>query len=105
MKGPAGFVTANRKVRIYGTGNNLACWIPLPVMGSAVANMLRNSDSIINRVVFISGVNGVTQNAILEALEAETREKFTVEYVDVKEIKKEVEEALERGELAKAVRV
>lgn len=66
--------------------------------------MLRNPDPIINRAVFTSGVKVVTQNAILEALEAETGEKFTVEHVDVEEIKKEAEEALERCELAKAIR-
>lgn len=66
--------------------------------------MLRNPDPIINRAVFISGVKTVTQNAILGALEAEAGEKFTVEHVDVKEIKKEAREALERGVLAKAVR-
>jgi hypothetical protein len=66
--------------------------------------MLRNPDPIINRTVFTSGVKDVTQNAILEALEAETGEKFTVEHVDVEEIKEEAEEALERCELAKAIR-
>lgn len=67
--------------------------------------MLRNPDPIINRAAFTSGVKGVTQNAILEALEAETGEKFTVEHVDMKEIKKEAEEALERCELAKTIGV
>lgn len=66
--------------------------------------MLRNLDPIINHAVFISGVKGVTQNVILGALEAEAGEKFTVDHVDVKEIKKEAEEARERGVLAKAVR-
>lgn len=53
--------------------------------------MLRNPDPIINRAVFTSSVKGVTQNAILEALEAETGEMFTAEHVDMKEIKKEAE--------------
>ena len=66
--------------------------------------MLRNPDPIINRAVFTSGVKGVTQNAILEALEAETGEKFTVEHVDVEEIKEEAEEALERYGLTKVIR-
>ena len=41
-------------------------------MGSAAANVLRGPDPILNSAVFISGVKGVTQNAILEASEAET---------------------------------
>ena len=65
---------------------------------------LRNPDPIINRAVFISGVKGVTQNVIFDALQAETGERFTVEHVDMKKIKKEAEEALERSELAKAVK-
>ena len=62
-------------------------------MGSAAANVLRGPDPILNRAAFIFGMKGVTQNAILEALEAEAGGKFTVEHVDVKKIKKEAEKA------------
>ncbi|OCL11993.1 hypothetical protein AOQ84DRAFT_228459 [Glonium stellatum] len=74
MEGLAGFDVPSRKARVYA---------------SAADNMLRNPDPILNRAVFISGVKGVTQIAILEALEAEVGGKFTIEHVDLKEIKKE----------------
>ncbi|KAF2492867.1 NAD(P)-binding protein [Lophium mytilinum] len=99
-KGPAGFDIPNRLARIYGTGDNQACWTPLPVMGRAAANMLRNPDPILNRAVFISGVKGLSQNALLAALEEQVG-KFEVTHVDVKKIKLEAEEAGKRGDIGK----
>ncbi|KAF1981893.1 NAD(P)-binding protein [Aulographum hederae CBS 113979] len=104
MKGPAGFDIKARTVNIYGTGKNLACWTPLPVIATAVVNMLRNAEPVLNHAVLVSGVEGVTQNAILAALEEEIGEKFTVEKVDIKKLKKEAMDALERGELKMAMR-
>lgn len=72
MGGPAGFDIAGRKAKIYGSGNNVACWTALPAIVTAVVNMLRNPDAIVNRAVFICGVRDVTQNNILAALEIET---------------------------------
>jgi len=99
-KGPAGFDIPNRLARIYGTGDNLSCWTPLPVMARAAANMLRNPDPILNRPVFISGVKDLSQNTLLVALEEELG-KFEVTHVDVKKIKREAEEARDRGEIGK----
>jgi hypothetical protein len=104
MGGPSGFDIDNRKARIYGSGNNLSCWTPLPTIAVAVINMLRNPSPILNRSIFISGVLDLTQNAILAALEAETGDKFAVEHVDVWQIKKEALEALEKGEYRQATR-
>ena len=101
MGGPSGFDIANRKARIYGSGNNLSCWTPLPTIAVAVVNMLRNPSAILNRGIFVSGVLDLTQNAILTALEAETGDKFSVEHVDVRQIK-EALEALEKGEYRQA---
>ena len=103
-KGVAGFNIPARKATIYGTGNNLACWTPLPVVATAAANMLRKPDAIKNRAIFVSGVRDLTQNAILAALEAETGEKFEMEFVDVQKIRQDALEALEKGELGKAAR-
>lgn len=113
-KGPAGFDLVQRKATIYDTGNNLACWTPLPVVASAVVNMLRSPNpKIINRGVFICGVKDVTQNAILAALESEIGKgegegkgegKFTVEHVPLEPIKEAAMKALERGEWRNASR-
>lgn len=87
MKGPAGFDIPNRKLAsialatISRVGPFFRSW-------ALRRPMLRNPDPIINCAVFISGVRGVTQNAILGTLEAEAGEKFTIEHIDVKEIKK-----------------
>ncbi|KAL7268471.1 hypothetical protein RUND412_008902 [Rhizina undulata] len=102
MKGPAGFDIPGRKAKIYGSGNNLSCWTPLPVAASAAVNMLRNPDTILNHGIFISGVRDLTQNAILAALEAVTGDKFEVERVDVKKIKEKALEALANGEFKQA---
>ena len=103
-KGVAGFDIPSRSATIYGTGNNLSCWTPLPVIATAVVNMLHNPDPIINRGVFISGVRNLTQNTILAALEAELGKKFTVKHVDVKKIKADAMESLERGDAKMAMR-
>lgn len=104
-KGPAGFDIAQRKATIYDTGNNLSCWTPLPVVASAVVNMLRSPHpNILNRGVFVSGVKNVTQNAILAALESEIGEKFTVEQVALEPIKESAMKALEKGEWRNATR-
>lgn len=104
--GPAGFDLANRKATIYGTGNNLAYWTPLPVIAKAVHNMLLPATlpNILNRAIFICGVKDVTQNNILAALEAETGSRFEVTQVDVKKIGQEAMEALEKGEWKTATR-
>ncbi|KAL8727451.1 MAG: hypothetical protein Q9166_006039 [cf. Caloplaca sp. 2 TL-2023] len=104
--GPAGFDIANHTATIYGTGNNLACWTPLSTIARAVSNMLLPSTlpHISNRAVFISGVEDVTQNNILAALEDETGSKFEVKHMDVKKIKQEAVEALEKGNWKAATR-
>jgi hypothetical protein len=102
MKGVAGFDISARKAKIYGSGNNLSCWTPLPVVASAAVNMLRNPDAILNRGIFVSGVRDLTQNAILTALEAETGDKFEVENVDLKQMKEKALAALAKGEYRQA---
>ncbi|KAI9808508.1 MAG: hypothetical protein M1827_007213 [Pycnora praestabilis] len=96
-KGHAGFNIPARRAKIYGTGNNLSCWTPLPTVAAAVVQMLHDPKPILNRGVFISGVKGVTQNAILEALEFEMDDQFEVEYVDLRPIKEDALEALAKG--------
>ena len=103
-KGVAGFDIPAHTATIYGTGNNLACWTPLPVIATAVVNMLLNPKPILNRSILISGVTGLTQNAILAALEAETGEKFQITHVDVKEIKADAMKAMKGGEWRTATR-
>ena len=103
-KGVAGFNIPARKATIYGTGNNLACWTPLPVVATAAVNMLRKPDEIKNRAIFICGIYGLTQNTILAALEAETGDQFEREIVDVQKIRSDALNALEAGELGKAAR-
>ncbi|MCJ1477710.1 hypothetical protein MMC13_006383 [Lambiella insularis] len=104
LGGHAGFDIAGRKAKIYGSGNNLACWTPLPSIARAVVNMLSNPDAILNRAIFVSGVRELTQNNTLAALEAEIGDKFEVEHVDVKRIRREAHEALARGEYRQASR-
>ncbi|KAL9000749.1 MAG: hypothetical protein Q9188_005624 [Gyalolechia gomerana] len=97
--GPAGFDIASRKGTIYGSGNNLACWTPLPMIAKAVHNMLLPSTlpQILNRAIYICGVEDVTQNNILAALEAEIGSKFEVTRVDIRKIRQDATQALEKA--------
>jgi hypothetical protein len=104
MKGPAGFDIPNRHARIYGTGNNPLFWTPLPTMAHAAINMLLNPDPILNRVIYISPIPNLTQNALLAALENVLDTKFTVTNVDVALMNKNSRIVLERGEIAKAMK-
>ncbi|KAL8692389.1 MAG: hypothetical protein Q9218_002579 [Villophora microphyllina] len=104
--GPAGFDIANRTATIYGTGNNLACWTPLPTTARAVHTMLLSETlpRILNKAVFICGVNDVTQNSILAALEAETGSQFRTKHIGIEEIRQQAAEALERSDWKAATR-
>ncbi|KAF2853742.1 NAD(P)-binding protein [Plenodomus tracheiphilus IPT5] len=104
MKGPAGFDVKNRRARIYGTGDNPLFWTPLPTIGLAAANMLRKTELIANRPVYICPITPLTQNIILDTLESVLNTKFTVEDVDVGTINKNARIALERGEVGKAMK-
>ena len=104
MRGPAGISFDKRTATIYGNGSNPSCWTPLPVMASAVVNMLQTPEPVLNRAIFICGVRDVTQNKLLEAVEAETGHKFAVEHVDLQTIKKDALQKLESGDLKAAVR-
>lgn len=104
MKGPAGFDIQNRRARIYGTGANPLLWTPVHTMGLAVANMLRNPETILNRPIYICPLPHVTQNILLGTLERVLDTKFSVEYVDIKKINKHARIALERGEFKKAMK-
>lgn len=104
MKGPAGFDIANRRARIYGTGDNVLCWTPLPTMGLAVVNMLRNPEPFMNRSIFICPFSDLTQNELLTNLEKVMGVKFEVENVDIRKINEHARIALERGEAAKAMK-
>ncbi|KAF2868198.1 hypothetical protein BDV95DRAFT_501434 [Massariosphaeria phaeospora] len=104
MQGPAGFDIPNKRARIYGTGLNKMCWTPLPTMALATANMLRNPGPVTNRPIHISTVANLTQSAILASLESVLDTKFSVENVDVAKIVKHSRIALERGEVAKAMK-
>lgn len=106
MKGPAGFDIANRRARIYGTGANPLYWTPLPTIGLAVANMLRNPAPILNRPIYICPFvkTELTQSILFNTLESILNVKFEVEKVDVKKIHWNAMIALERGEAAKAMK-
>ncbi|KAF3037887.1 hypothetical protein E8E11_001225 [Didymella keratinophila] len=106
MKGPAGFNVAQRKARIYGTGDNTLFWTPLDFMGHAAANMLRNPDAVENRPIYICpfAKGELTQRSLLATLEKVLDAKFEVEEVDLAKINKHARIALERGEGAKAMK-
>lgn len=103
-KGVAGFDILAHSAIIYGTGNNLSCWTPLPVVATAAVSMLLNPDLILNRGILDSGVHNLTQNSILAALEAETGQNFAIKHVDEKRIKADALEALERKDFRAATR-
>jgi len=105
-KGPAGFDIANRHARIYGTGNHPLYWTPLPTIGLAAANMLRNPDAVANRAVYICpfAPGSLTQNILLSTLEKVLDTKFTIENVDVAKINENARIALEREEGGKAMK-
>jgi hypothetical protein len=97
MKGPAGFDIANKQARIYGTGSNPLFWTPLPVIGTAAANMLRNPTSVLNRPIYISPFPNLTQNILLHTLETVLEQKFSVKKVDVGLINKNARTVLANG--------
>lgn len=106
MKGPAGFDIKNKEARIYGTGNNPLYWTPLPTIAAAAASIIRNPSPAANRGLYICpfAPRTLTQNRLLAALESVLDTKFSVTHVDVAEINKNAKLALERGEMAKAMR-
>ena len=71
---------------------------------TAVVNMLSNPTPVLNRAIFVRGVEGLTQNALLEALEAETGTRFEVEHIDIDKIKRDALGALESGDWRAASR-
>lgn len=106
MKGPAGFDVANRKSRIYGTGNNPLFWTPLPTIARAAGNMLRNPATVANKPIYICPFtkDRLTQRVILAAVEHVIGAPFDLELVDVEKINKNAQIALEKGELGKAMK-
>lgn len=106
MKGPAGIDVANRRARIYGTGNNPLFWTPLPVIAKAAANMLRNPDVVANRPIYICPFEKgeLTQRSLLTALQDVLKTEFAVITVDVAQINKNAKIVLERGEAGKAMK-
>ncbi|KAH6865062.1 isoflavone reductase family protein [Alternaria rosae] len=89
MKGPAGFDIPNRHARIYGSGNHPLHWTPLPIMGLAAGNMLRNPQLVLNRPILldpISPCSTVTQNTLLHTLEKLLDTTFTISHVDVNKV-------------------
>ena len=92
MKGLAGFDIPDRKARIYDTSSNLA-GRPLFHHGVCGGQYAARSGSDSQPCGFNLRREGCTQIAILEALGAGAGGGFTVEHVDVKKIKKEVEKA------------
>lgn len=106
MKGPAGFDVANRRARIYGTGNNPLFWTPLSVIAQAAANMLRNPEAVANRPIYICpfAKGTLTQRSLLTALEHVLDSEFAVEEVNVAQINTNAKIALESGEAGKAMK-
>ena len=107
MKGPAGFDIKNKKVRMYGTGENPLFWTPLPTMARAVVNILlqySTEKEVKNRAVYIAPIPQISQKRILETVERVLGKKFEVENVDVQRINENAKIALERGEVGKAVK-
>ncbi|KAF2028240.1 NAD(P)-binding protein [Setomelanomma holmii] len=98
------FDVANRRARIYGTGDNPLFWTPLPTIAFAAANMLRNPEPIINQPIYICNMPHLTQNILLATLESVLDTKFTVEKVDIKKINEHSLIALGRGETMKAMK-
>ena len=98
-----GFDIEARKAKIYGLGSTLSCWTQLSVYASTVVNMLRIPNKIANRGIYISSIRGLTQNAILEALEAETGAKFDVEHAEIKGVKERALESLKEGKIGPAM--
>ncbi|KAI4953196.1 hypothetical protein J4E86_006737 [Alternaria arbusti] len=89
----------NRHARIYGSGNQPLHWTPLPTMGLAAGNMLRNLDPIRNRPVLLDPItpsSTVTQNTLLRTLEKALDTTFTVSHVDVSKIHRNALVVLEK---------
>ena len=104
LGGFAGFDLANHKALIYGTGNNLSCWTTLSQVATAVVNMLRDPTPVLDRGIFVAGVKNLTQNTLKAALEVEMAHTFDVVHVDIRKIRQDAFEALERGDLSAATK-
>ncbi|KAI4634233.1 uncharacterized protein J4E87_001405 [Alternaria ethzedia] len=89
----------NRRARIYGSGNQPLHWTPLPTMGLAAGNMLRNPDPILNRPVLLDPIfpfSTVTQHTLLRTLEKVLHTTFTISHVDVDKIHRNALVVLEK---------
>lgn len=104
MKGPAGFDIPNKQVRIYGTGDNPLFWTPLDTIGATAATMLLNPSLCLDRAIHIKPIPDLTQNTLLAAVEKVLSIKMSVEHVDVAKMNRNSRIALERGEIAKAMK-
>jgi hypothetical protein len=76
----------------------------VPTIALATVNMLRKPESVMNRSIFICPFSELNQKMILKALEDVLSTKFAVENIDVKKINDNARIALERGEIAKAMK-
>lgn len=65
--------------------------------------MLGIPNKIKNRGIYISGIRGVTQNAVLEALEAETGTKLDVKHAEITGVKAKALEAMKNGQMRPAM--
>lgn len=106
MKGPAGIDVANRRARIYGTGENPLFWTPLPIIAQAAGNMLRRPEAVANRPIYICpfAKGELTQRSLLAALQKVLGAEFAVDRVDLAKINKNARLALEKGEPGKAMK-
>ncbi|KAF2625773.1 NAD(P)-binding protein [Macroventuria anomochaeta] len=106
MKGPAGFDVANRRARIYGTGENSLFWTPLPVIARAAGNILKRPNVVANRPIYICpfAKGELTQRSLLTTLQDVLDAEFAIEEVDLVKINKNARIALERGEAGKAMK-
>ncbi|KAI9681201.1 MAG: hypothetical protein M1817_002483 [Caeruleum heppii] len=98
-KGVAGFDMTAKTAKIYGPGDSVLCWTPLPVIANAAVRMLRNPNQIANRAIFVCGVKGLTQNALLAALQEEIKENFKVQHLELEPIKANATRSLGEGDL------
>ncbi|KAF8208507.1 hypothetical protein K438DRAFT_1904262 [Mycena galopus ATCC 62051] len=91
-----GFDIPARTAKIYDSGNEAFTASTMADIARAVAGTLEHSEETANKHVLIRSVR-TTQNEILAALEAETKEKWTVNHVNSAEIKAEGEAMLAAG--------
>ena len=96
-----GFDINNRTAVIYDQGKHLTSGATLPTIGKAVAAIIRNPQSTLNKRVYVADAV-FTQQQALALFEKYTNTKWSVKNVSSADTRKEAEENFAKGNIPQA---